>query len=56
MKATKELKWLRGSEMKFTGYKLTGVWGMFGSQTRHHWFGIKGVFGLRYSITWGYYF
>jgi hypothetical protein len=45
--------WLKGKDMPFTGYRLTGVWGLYSSQSRHHWFGIKGLFGFRFSKEWG---
>jgi hypothetical protein len=49
-----ETQWYK-SDMPLTGFnKETGVWGMYSQQRRHYWFGIKGIFGFRYSKIWGY--
>lgn len=50
---TREFKILKGKDMPFTGYRMTGSWGMYYAQSRHHWFGIAGVWGIRYSLYWG---
>lgn len=53
-KIKRKFIWLKGDDMPFTafGYE-TGVWGMYYAQTRHRWFGIKGLFGLRITKEWG---
>ncbi len=48
-----EFHWIRGSKVNWMGYKLTGVWGKYSFQARHHWFGIYGIIGFRYSKMWG---
>ena len=54
-KHNKEWFWLKGKEMPFTCFgKQTGVWGMYCSQVRHNWYGIKGIYGLRITKRCGY--
>lgn len=44
-----------GYDMPFTAlWEGTGVYGMYCEQIRHRWIGIKGLFGFRYTVTWGY--
>ena len=53
-KYKKELTWLKGKEMPCTCFnKKTGSWGMYSAQIRHNWFGIKGIYGLRITKSWG---
>jgi len=43
-----------GKDMPISGLgRLTGVWGAYCQQSRHWWFGIKGIGGMRYSKIWG---
>lgn len=30
----------------------TGTWGAYCRQTRHYWFGIRGVVNLRLTVSW----
>jgi hypothetical protein len=40
-----------GSDFPFWFYNETGATGgMYNA--KHYWFGIKGVFGIRYSVEW----
>jgi hypothetical protein len=45
------LHWL--GDAPFTGYQVTGTWGMYCRQTRHYWFGIAGLVNIRRTISWG---
>lgn len=51
-KFQRKVTWLYGSSVNWFGYKKTGVWGMYSENIRHHWFGIYGLIGFRYSISW----
>lgn len=52
-KFKKEYHWLK-SDMPFTALgRETGVYGMYCSNVRHKWYGIKGLIGLRITKKWG---
>lgn len=52
-KVKTEFEWLFGRKVDFFGYRKSGVWGMYCAQVRHHWFGIYGLIGFRYTQRWG---
>ena len=52
-KFKKEFKWFFGKDVKFLGYRLGGSWGMYCKQIRHHSFGIYGIVGFTYTVSWG---
>lgn len=52
-KLRKEFKWLKPSECDFIFYIKNGSFGMYSCQTRHYWFCIPFVLGIRYTVSWG---
>ena len=41
------------SDMPFTClFRQTGSYGMYCTQRRHRWIGIKGIWGVRFSCSW----
>lgn len=52
-KFNKEFHWMFGKGVNWIGYKRSGSYGMYCRQIRHHWFGLFGIIGLRYTISWG---
>ena len=52
-KFKKSHQWLYGKDVNWMGYKQTGVWGAYSAQTRHNWYGIYGIIGIRFTKRWG---